>query len=861
MYDKIVEHALNNVWCNLEQDKQHILLLHRISQKTGVLNRIALMMGTVNLPAPRQRYMVYQIGHVHPSLLNLLTKQPEWQVGVWVSVSECMNICKNLTVDIYNDAGVQIPRFHSYYMLTADGTLLFCFKRNNLIPVNYLLDKFYVRFYSNAYFRTPAFDTANNFISTTGFTYTSSEEFIRKHTEYAKLTKLPGMVSVYKNGMLIKDLSLIYFKLNDVCEWVYDSSVELTVDIPVSEMPRFESQLDKTSKQLFHYKPAGQSPIRYMDDVDFYLCGKGPDAKMYGVYYHKNLPSAVRMVTHCDYALLVQNIVNHTLGLQEAAKLPTLNQQNSFVRAVIRKSGYNRPLVYDRNRIFELYKLSEDRIEQAMVGVNSTVPVWKAQNLENSEYCKLMRSYAGDVTRNMAERCYGYNGLTKILADTPLLVPQTGAKQVSVPIGLRLLSTAFEYNKNGLLTGYYTHDNSDVYLCRNTNTKYVEMLPGEGTHAVDITYSKKEIDLPKACSYRVYIHNDISDKVVDITETQQYQIVGDKIVCDQTLANAHVVVKTDKKFLCYKLNTPTVEGMLYFTFSQMEDRGDGLKHHVMDIPWRYWDIFLNGRLLTEGIDYAVDFPKVVIWHKKYLKLPEDQVNQNIVVRAAGFCKKDLSWVKPDMTGFINHGMLLNNNKFDIKDDKVQLITVDGCVKHKSEVKFGDEHSGVSIINTINGLPYRINNTYIPVSSQSLNGTDVLLEEAELIDKQVSNYLTLLLPEPKRDAVSAIYERYVLYSPFISRILEALSEGDHDTDLGAAALTDGRIVEICSAYEHLLKVDPTQPEAGIDEDYVLIHPTVRSKITQLTLLQYRFLRRVVELYCHDRVQLSDFVTFS
>ena len=860
MYDKIVEHALNNVWCNLEQDRQHILRLHRISQKTGVLNRIGLMLGTVNLPTPRQRYMVYQIGHVHPSLLNLLTRQPEWQTGTWVNVSDCINELRNLAIDIYNDAGVQIPRCHSYYMLTPDGTLLFCFKRNNRIPVNYLTDTFYARFYSNAYFRTPEFDTANNFISTTGFVYTSSNEFIAKNTEYARLAKLPGMVSVYKNGLLIKGMNLNYFQLNDVCEWVYDSSVELTVDIPLSKMPRFESVLDNTAKQLFHYKPDAQVPIRYLDDVDFYVCANTDSVYSYGVYYHKNLPSAVRMVTHCSYALLVQNIVNHTLALQQAVGAATLNQTSTFVKAVIRRSGYNRPLVYDSNRIFELYKLPEDKIEQAMVGVNSTVPVWKAQNLEDSPYCKVMRVYANQVTRNMAEKCYGYNGLTKILADTPLLA--NGAiKQVEVPLGLRLLSTAFEYNGDGLLTGHYTHDNSDVYLCRRQDTKYVEMWPGEGDHQPDLTYSKKEIPVPKGCSYRVYLNNGSTGTVTDITDTDQYTVSDGKVVCDQTLTNNHLVIKTDKKFLYYSVNTPVVEGLLYFTLSQMEDRGDGVKHYVMDIPWRYWDVFLNGRLLTEGIDYAVDFPKVVIWHKKYLRLPEDTTDQHIVVRAAGFCRKDLSCVKPDMVGFVNHGMLLNNNKFDIKDDKVQLISVDGCVKHRSEVKFGDDHSGISIVNAVNGLPYRISNTYIPVSAHTENGTDNLLEEAELIDKQVSAYLSLQLPEPKRDALSAIKKRFPLYSPFVSRVMEALSEGDHDADLVNGALTDGRIVEIVGMYEWLLKVDPSQPEAGLSDDFVIIHPTVKSRITELSLLQYRCLRRVVELYCHGRVELSDFVTFS
>lgn len=863
MHDKIVEHALNNIWCNLEHDKQHILKLHRISQKSGVINRISVMMGTVNLPTPRERYVVFQIGNLHPNLFNLLVQYPEWQSGRWIQVSEAMNALKNLTVDIYNDDGIQIPRFYTYYMLTSDGTLLLCFKRDPRIPVNYTNDSFYIRFYSNAYFRTPGFATElgnTAGIQTDGFRFVSTEDFVNRQNKMAHLQDLPGLVCVYKNGVLIENMSLAGFAVNDVCEWVYDGSVQSVVEIRVDKLPRFESVLDKAAKHLFHYKPELGNTIYFMDDVDFYVCVRGTGVGMKGVYYHKNLPSSCRMVTHCDYALAVQNVVNHTLSLEKAIKHPTIPQNKTYVRAIIRNSGYRRPLVFEKNRIFELYKLTEDRIEQAMVGVNATVPVWKAQNLENSQYCKVMRVPAAEVTRTLAERAYGYNGLTKILADTPLLVNDTKS-EVTVPIGLRVLSTAFEYDMSGLLTGRYTHDNSDIYRCRNAGTKYVEMIPGLGKHDVDVKFGTKEVPITPKSGYRVYLLNPTSGTVSDITGSNRYEVKDGKVVGDLSLTQNVFMVKTDSNFLCYDINTPVVEGVLYFTLSQMEDRGDGMKHHVMSVPWRYWDIFLNGRMLTEGIDYMIDFPKVVIWNKKYLNVPESTVSQHIVVRASGFCDSKLHWTKPRSVGFVYHGMLLDNDRFDIKDDKVQHISIDGLLKHRSEVRFGDDQEGVDTLNALNGLPYRVNNTYIPVSSHTFNTTDVLMDEAELIDAQVSNYLTTLIPEPTRPAVSAIPTRYVIYSPFVSRLLEAVSEGDHDAELVSGTLTDSKILKICSPYEWLLKVDPTQPENSPEDRYVQIHPTVKVTTTHLTLLQYRFMRRVVELYCHGLVDLSEFVTFS
>lgn len=860
MYDHITTHALNNVWCNPDQDRQHIFKLHRITPKTGVITNVYVMLRTITLPTAKDKYHVFQVGHLSPLLLNLLGKTPGWQTSTWISLSEAMNN-KIMYTNLYNDKGVQLPRFQNYYMVTPDGTLLFAIREIKKIPIDYLNDNIYVRVYSNAYFNL-APNAEEHKITVKGLVYKESSDFVKYQNEYNQHVAKNGATLAFKNGLLINEIKLAGTAKGDVFEWVYDSSAETMVDIKVSYMQNFESILDGKSKLLFNYKSEGMAKIIYQDDVDFYMWSARTNTPSNGLYYHKNTADACRMVTHCAYSLLAQHVATQSRYLEELTGQPGLNKDELYIKAIIRKSAYNRPLIYDHNRIFELYKLPSDRIEQALLGVNATVPFWKAENLENSAYCALMRAYPEELTKQLVQNAYGFNGMAKVLADTPLVTKTMGvSKYIDVPVGVRLNSTFFEYDSSGILKGFYNHNGAETYICKNNNIKYVEIITGQGTKTPDMRFTKNTVDLPNNLNYRVYKIHDTNNTVTDVTNTPIYSVSKGRLSTSLEGTTHSLVVKTDSKFLCYETEITPTTGDFSFTLVENENRDGTTKQYALRFPPRYWDIFLNGKMLIEGIDYLVKFPKVHIISKAHILQPAVNTPQKITVRAVGFCNPDLSWKTTDMVGFIEHGFLLNNSKYDIEDDKVQHISVAGCLKHKSEVLFSDEHTGISIANNSNGLPYRVNNTYVSLSAYTTVNSQDLMEEAETNDATISAYLTSKLPEPERDGLSAIQKRYDLYSPFISALLEDLQTGLLDTDIGAQNLTDVRVVEICSKYERILAYDPTQPEYPIDQRYLVIQPTIRTGVVNLTVLQYRFIRKVVELYCHGTLNLAETVTFS
>jgi hypothetical protein len=151
-------------------------------------------------------------------------------------------------------------------------------------------------------------------------------------------------------------------------EVIHDVSVKrvqyFDLDLPIP----FMSTLDETQKYLLHY-PEVTDTIDFYDDVTFIVqYDKGP-----GVYYHRNDPSAVRMITHKDYSLDVSKVAEYRRD-QPA----WVDDNRMGIVAIIRHSGTNRPLAYEHHRIHELYKLPADRISRAMVGIDSTITEWQA---------------------------------------------------------------------------------------------------------------------------------------------------------------------------------------------------------------------------------------------------------------------------------------------------------------------------------------------------------------------------------------------------------------------------------------------------------------------------------------------------
>ena len=860
MFSFLRDHASKNVWCSPEQDNQVILAAQRITRPGGELISFPIMTRRIDLPTKDRRYHIFQVGQAHPSVLGLLPRFPTWTKASWKKFSDAVEKLP-LFCDLYTDTGVHLALHRAYYMYTDDRALIFAIDLTGKSPIDYQRDQIYLRLYTNAFFESNQGAALVNKTQTGGLTVQRSSDILAIQTQVIQKRLLPGQVFCFVNGHLVSEINFFTAKIGDVVEYIYDASVKRVVDLKVESLKTFTSTLDSSYKYLLHYPKTGEDMIDYIDDIDVYVLRK-EGARFKGQYLHRNKEDALRMVTHRDYSVPVDTFEHIARSLAELTSLQPLDLREFYIRLYIRNSGLKRPLVYDHQRIFELYKLSDSDVVSAMVGVDAVIPEWTATQLEDSAYTELMRTPYSEINIDLIERAYGYNAVTKIIGDTPTKTRLFNSVQVvELPIGLYEKSTIYEYDANGVLLEHHHHMLGTVYTARNNQTRIIEGVAGLGSHEPSVIYGLDNISLPSTYSYRVYMCYLVDDlpnnEWRDITDSNLYQVVDNVLIWNNLETDQYLMVRTDEKFLTYTLELHAVAGTYYFDLTETVD---GLER-VMTVPMGDLDIWLNGKALIQGLDYVVDFPRVMIFNKAYLRQPAGSSSQTIVVRFTGFCDENLKMRQPEDYGFVEHGVLSNDSEFDIRDDKVLRITVRGDVKHRSDLKFSEDHSGVSIVNALNGAPYQIKDVIVPLRTLTQEETYRLRTRSEDLDQRIEEYMTLKYPQPDRDAVSAISNRHMLYSPFFSHIVSDLASGQIDKTRLERVLEETDVLELCAPYEHLLETDPLNENLKIDQRYIVIHPTQLTAAVGLDLYSYKFMQRVVALYGKGLIQLSPYLNVS
>lgn len=852
MFDYLIDHALKNVWCTPNQDRQTIIQLARLTPINGVWNIVDVLWRTITLPEQATRFHVYQIGQIYPALLGLLDSDTD----VWVPFSEACTK-ESLIVDIYNSNGIQLPRSQVWYMVTKDKDLIVAIKEQKKIPFDLKIESVFLRVYSNAYFNSEESSPLNDYIEVVGKTIKTTNDILELQNKITLLKAQAGGVYCFVNGFYTPDINMLTTAVGDIAEYIYDSSIYKVVDFFITDLKTFTSVLDKKNKYLLHYSDANDGDIDYHDDIDFFLINT--DEK--GVYYHRNNQDSIRMITHKDYSIAVPYIVGYSNNVNIVSETEKIT-----IRMHIRKSGYHRNLVNENSRIKELYKLPDELITKALLGINSNVDVWTAANLEMSGYTEIMRSEINDVTRALVEKAYGYNAISKLIADTPMVTNKSADNNtVVLPYNLINNSTIYEYDANGVMLDYYQHPYGTNYNPWISNTVMVEGITGLGGPYIDDNYGDVTSTIESGLEYRMYtcpiIGGVPTNRWVDITGNKDYySIQNNKVVWNVDHGSEYVLVRSNKRFLAYDVYLDYTDGLLSFDITEDILINGNRVSKTMTVPMGELVIFLNGHSLIEKIDYVVNYPKVVITNKKFLSNPLID-KQRISVRFTGFCNSDLSRNVSTDIGFIEHKMLSHNNKFDIRDDKVNRIIVGGAAYMKNELLFSEDSSGVTVPDALNGVPYSISDIVVPLRGLAVSDTYDCRNKSVVIDKTVSDYLTLWKPEKKLDSLNVIQELYAVVSPFCCKIIYDLKSGLINDDILKHYYTDSEVIDICKKYEYLLAFDQTQDNNKLDTNYVVVHPHNLNTVIDIDIYSYKFLARVVKLYMNNLIDINHFVSVS
>ncbi len=856
--DYLKEHALKNVWCAPDQDNQYLIKLHRVTKLSGEVNRVLLFNRKISLPVVKLKYHVFTSDRLNPRQLKMLSTVVNWGEEIWFNVADTINQT-SLFVNIYNDLGIEIPKYQSWYLLTKEGALIFAFEENPKIPINYRSEVVYFRTYTNAFYGS---DRDVHGVDTTyyGKKIKYVSDTLDMQSTFNTLDALPGYVYCYVNGVYTDKIDLVRVQIDDVVEMIYDSSVVVVDKYVIKDLDTFNSTLDSMYKYLLMRRDDRLGVIDYLDDLDIHITAEVTTNIYKGVYFHRNSEKSIRMITHRDYSLSVDNVVAMCNKLKDVTGTH-LDNLEMFVEIKVRDSGLHRPLIHEINRIHELYKLGYENRYNAVIGINA-LDIWRAEVLEENSYIRLMGSRLNDFTLETIEAAYGYNGEAKVLADTPTKTHlYSGRQRVFVPQGLSNHATFYEYDQDGTLLGWQYQAMGSEYLATNNNARIIEGIAGFGSDRPDVSFGVTNIQLPTEYNYRVYMCRRLPDGNTDenwsdVTGSAFYSVVNGYLVNNNLSTDEYFMVRSDKNFLALNFNAPVTDGVLFFDLYEYHKRTTTFIKANMPVPMGDLDIWLNNKSLIRGIDYYVDFPRVYIVSKKHLAEPISGP-QNIKVRFTGFCGESMELDDVEDYGFIEHGFLSNNSRFDIRDDKVMRMTVGGALKTRDDLQFSEEHSGVNITHVLNGQPYQVKDIVVPITTYTTGNVYQLRDQAIARDKVVADYLTLKIPQPDRNAVSAITELYPMYSPFFSRIV-SLMQDNTISDVQLATLNDDMsYISFFGIYEYLLDHDPITK--NISSDFVVIHPSISSTTINLSLLKLRVLNRLVTLYGGGRIVLSPFIT--
>lgn len=851
--------AIDNIYCAPSQDRQYSFKLVRVNKKNlPVKGKVDVYNTSKYLPNTTSYFHVFTIGNLFPGFLNLMSQRYEWLVDVWIKASDDM-VIRDYILKIYNSDGLMYPRQHVYYSFIDESSLLIAIEQTPNIKDRFDVTSFvYMNVYSNNYFESANF--VNNNVRK-GIEYKFQQ--VNNNTDKANLqtyintmkTTYGGDVFIYVDGYYTDKMSL-NVPNGSFVEIVYDQSVISIEKFNISDLRTFQSVKDNRLKYLV-YRDLHPDSIQFEDDTEVYVV----DTSGYydkGLFFYKHKPYAMRNVTDKDYSLEAMYINNTAVRL---SSLTTGSGNDKTVTIINRISGTTKDLKYSSLKLHELYKLPYETQRDVVSNMSYTVDILRAEQLENSSYFEI--AAAGklfDITPELAYDALGYNGIAYYFANTPLRVNQDN---IDVPEVYQQESTAFEYDQQGIYKEYHP-TYGPVYSRCDTTVKYVDFMYGKPYPDYGRYYNNDEVFTLLHNEYVIlsaYFNGVTRESNWEIISGTNKVTVNDNEVTLSEVSGKKVKVVYFNQIHIQEVNVDLLSGNIYFPLTIKEDRGTGTQTWPMDVCPSDIDVFLNNRKLTMGLDYFISFPYISICNKKYLdySLPE----QKIQVRASGFTLDKSKINSTEIRGFVNNGVLTRNKLYDIRDDRVFTVYVDGKIRSRDHVRYSEDDNTVRIDFPFNGLPYTIKESFIPL--KTITGLDTLPEYNRNIEnnEKISDLYNLIFKEPSIDEFNIIPTAHFVFSPVLSTIINDIIRGSIVESFYINPYSDNDIITMLdNNYKHLSPLDPLKN--NMPDILVEIHPHLGNSLISLTLHQYRFITNVVRILTNNnpsKVKISGYLTVS
>lgn len=841
--DYLKRYGINKMWANQELDQQFQVKINKISPSTGEIDNFTYMGKWRLTPISGEFYHVFTMGGTDIGFWDFSSKVNKCcPLERWINAGELANY-RGLQLDIYNQQGYQYPKGLTWIMRCYDGVSLLAVKvnPNYAIPVG---TKMWFRCYTTdldiAHGVTAA--TSNVCFKYDCLEFSNSINLQKLYVNYVSWKTWSGLTTVFVNGILKKTFPIpSELIVGDLVEVNHDPTVYAVEYYNIKDLNDFYSDLDSKRKYIVHPpKPTTDDfSYKYFDDNDYYLV----DENGTGLYFHRNSEDAVRQLTHIDVSIS-DDYVNYI-----KAQLPELNNTNKLrLRIVYRQTKWDFKLQWEASRIKYLYRLNDNGIIAAFTGVYSTLPEWTASNLETCPTNALLRSSFLAIDTNMVANALGYNADTKVVGDSPLaLTKPTSGRGMLIPPSYRHSSTVWEFDKGGLLLGFYNITNMPYLVCKYPDCSLVEFTMGVGGKNIDSVVTKDSVTLNKYLSYRVFTSGWLVDTSesdnnwVDVTDSNSYSVKNGLLTWNVDLNNKVGMILYNDQTLTYEFDLEHLDKSLSFDITEIWD-GGGIP--LVLAPAQI-DIFMNGYSLIENVDYTIDYPNVYIVNKQYL----NKDLQHFSVRAFGICPiKDAPKNECEL-GYVIGGVIGDNKRYNVRDDRVTRIVIGGRLYLSEDVPSSELNNGNNLWSLLNGLPYMVKHVYCSNKYTKEYTNYYLYDEARELDQRVSDYLTAHCIKPSVGVIGDIVgDKYRLYSPLMNAITNAIRLGILVVDeLGSEYLkyTAQYIATKVRDYIWWLNYDPIK--LGYDNRYFSLQPHNDLGLVTVGANEFKFLNQVNDIY--------------
>ena len=833
----LIDYALKNIWTNPRADRPLTIVPAQIVSSKGIRGFMPLPYENTPLPSINEAFIVYQL-----AAFTLNSVGIHMQPGVdWNIISDLMEE-NDTRIDITLHDGRMINRATSYIKDDYSGSMLLAIPFNvKQLPIGVEVPT--VSFYKNSWLRAQARPPSVIGLKANGCFVEKRDDSIPIITEYSKLKKTMP-IKFYRNGFLIKDLVPSHIQQGDWIEYVADDSVAYITSQSRNNIPSFYSARDKRTKYIMHV-PKNLTETQYiheLHDSEFYLTGKNevsvkitPDRTWEG-----------RMLTHHDYAI-------DTACIDEVIRAhPSIfNGITPKLDVYIHHSGYERQLPNEASRIHELYKQNDIEILRTLTGHASLLDNWKAEQLEKSLYPELMINQVSCYDIRKVEDTLGWNTMTRILEDSPVM-EKIQDNIFSIPPALQHGGVAYEYNTEGCLHNVIKYRETQRFIAL-PNTRYVDYIGSPyRDDGMDVQYNKHLVPVDPLNSYRVYRRdkNTANAEWHCITGTDLYNTKDDLLEFEFDVTNYDTLVITEKNHYYKSYTAKTFDDLAEIPLSVPLNVGENLG----DLHFHDEVLWLNGHELVEKLDYHMRDGIAYLTNKEYIL--DNNAPNLIQMRISGLpCIGNRDLVREDV-GFIKDGKVSANHAFNVRDDKVVRITVNGCVKDRTELDFAENYiSAQSNTTQYNGCPYKV--FYPKASLVGVSATserrDELFTEAYELDQKIGEFYTAKYPTDKINTFT-IPSRYMVFSPFIASIINAINA--NILRVPEKDLTPELVEVLIAPYNKYLVIDPLRNR--VDNDFVIVHPHQSKVVITLTLPEYNFVTYLCNNYLETKLDLSYYI---